>query len=81
VEGWENAESGFAWVNREGKDLLEWAGAAVKEEDELKWEWRGWMVCPWVHGHPQLFWVTGMLDKALPPVLRACGYCKRMADS
>lgn len=35
--------------------------------------WRGWMVCEWSLGHPQLFWVTGALQSNLPP------FCERVA--
>ena len=29
--------------------------------DELEDGWKGWMVCEWSLGHPQLFWITSNL--------------------
>lgn len=34
--------------------------------------WKGWMVCDWASGHPQLFWVTDKLKGVLPP------FCQRV---
>lgn len=38
-----------------------------EEEDAGEKVWKGWMVCDWAHGHPQLFWVTHALKGELPP--------------
>ena len=45
-------------MNVKGEKLARW------EEGEK--EWKGWMACEWSLGHPQLFWVTGMMEGELP---------------
>ncbi|KAG0649250.1 hypothetical protein D0Z07_4160 [Hyphodiscus hymeniophilus] len=69
--GWEKVEI----VEREGSDKLLFTGGeegSVKEvlecEEEFAEEkvWKGWMVCDWAHGYPQLFWVTHKLNGELP---------------
>jgi hypothetical protein len=56
----------FLWEKKEigGKEVevLNLKG----DENDGKGE-NGWMATQWVHGHPQLFWVTGKLDKDMPP--------------
>jgi hypothetical protein len=44
-----------------GEDFLEYA-----EQEAGENVWKGWMVCDWAHGHPQLFWVTDQLQGELP---------------
>ncbi|KUJ12460.1 uncharacterized protein LY89DRAFT_688148 [Mollisia scopiformis] len=68
--GWEKVEI----VEREGSDGLlfttgEEGEVLEYEEEELAGEkvWKGWMVCDWAHGYPQLFWVTHKLSGELPP--------------
>lgn len=67
--GWEpveiradDAEDGFEWVEEGGKEVLVWTGGTAMARGRFD----GWMACDWVHGHPQLFWLTGMLDPAKP---------------
>ncbi|CZR62886.1 uncharacterized protein PAC_12783 [Phialocephala subalpina] len=43
------------------EELLEF-----EEEDSGEKVWKGFMVCEWAHGHPQLFWVTYQLKGELP---------------
>lgn len=71
LAGWERVEivedggsEGFVLKEREsdGVKLLE--SAMKDEEDELVW--KGWVVCEWSTGHPQLFWVTHKSKAALP---------------
>jgi hypothetical protein len=71
VEG--EADAGFAWekIDVEGvvTDVLARRESdeegAVRTQGEQK-GYMGWMACHWVHGHPQLFWANGTLDKELP---------------
>jgi len=69
--GWEKVEI----VDREGSDgLLFTQGEEGSVEEVLEFEeelagervWKGWMVCEWAHGYPQLFWVTHKLNRELP---------------
>ncbi|KAK3360608.1 hypothetical protein B0T25DRAFT_496559 [Lasiosphaeria hispida] len=36
-------------------------------------EWAGWMVCEWLLGHPQLFWITDRLGESEIP-----HFCERV---
>jgi len=69
--GWEKAEI----VEDGGSDgLLFTRGEEDPNEEVLEFEeedagervWKGWMVCDWAHGYPQLFWVTHKLNGELP---------------
>ncbi|KAF2803967.1 uncharacterized protein BDZ99DRAFT_575634 [Mytilinidion resinicola] len=80
----EEAEAGARWVRksdlaagglREEFEALEWD--AGSSEENGKGEWKGWMVCEWVHGHPQLFWVTGMSDSR-GKELKMPTFCERV---
>ena len=63
----------------EGKEMLLWDSRAKNvapsepEKGEEENDWKGWMVCEWVHGHPQLFWLSAKTDAALP------SFCDRVA--
>lgn len=57
---WEKGDDGIEFLKRKEDGAEEGKG------------WKGWMWCPWVHGHPQLFWVTGMVEKELPT------FCERV---
>ena len=48
------------------------AGLGSSAGSEGTNEWKGWMVCEWAHGHPQLFWVTQHLTEPLPE------FCERV---
>ncbi|MCJ1299529.1 hypothetical protein MMC08_002321 [Hypocenomyce scalaris] len=54
----------------DGVEGLRWEGGEGGGGGEG--EWRGWMVCEWAHGLPQLFWVTDKLKGELP------GFCERV---
>jgi hypothetical protein len=58
-------DGGFVWERKDGRETLTWHGPGEAESGSGG-QFRGWMWCPWVHGHPQLFWVTGMVDKEIP---------------
>ena len=64
--GWEKVEivENASGVELEGVEMLE--GKEVEG-------WKGWMVCEWATGHPQLFWVTDELKSELPE------FCERVA--
>lgn len=69
--GWEKVEI----VEDGGSDgLLFTKGEEDPKEEVLEFEeelagervWKGWMVCDWARGYPQLFWVTHKLSSELP---------------
>ncbi|KAF2498080.1 hypothetical protein BU16DRAFT_333636 [Lophium mytilinum] len=78
-DGEREGEAGARWVQKEGPsqeyEALEWDVGS--SEGDGKGVWKGWMVCEWVHGHPQLFWVTGMLDSR-GKELDLPGFCERV---
>ena len=57
-------DEGFVWRHDErlGAETLRWQGG--DESGESKW--KGWMVCEWKYGHPQLFWLTKGFKGILP---------------
>lgn len=66
--GWEHVEivedggsDGLYFATDEKEEVLEF-----DEVDEGEKVWKGWMVCDWAHGHPQLFWMTDKLKGELP---------------
>ncbi|KAJ3128234.1 hypothetical protein HK100_009304 [Physocladia obscura] len=69
--GWEKVEI----VENGGSDRLQFSSNSETNEEVLEFEgedagekvWRGWMVCEWASGHPQLFWLTDKLKDKLPP--------------
>ena len=55
---------GFIWeIDEEGREILRFGKEVYGKEEGVKAEWKGWMVCTWMLGHPQLFWVTGLSIK------------------
>ncbi|KAJ7583565.1 hypothetical protein C8J56DRAFT_954356 [Mycena floridula] len=77
--GWESAmvvenesDRGFVWKKTEieGRQVetLGWNG----DEDGGKSGFQGFIAAQWDLGHPQLFWITGQVDKPLP------AHCERI---
>lgn len=68
--GWENVEivedGGTEGLFFSGGDVNNQSGLEYGEEEAEGKIWKGWMVCDWAHGHPQLFWVTDKLKGELP---------------
>lgn len=67
--GWENVDivenggsDGLVFVTRGSEEVLEFD----ETDDAGELIWRGWMVCEWAQGYPQLFWVTDRLKGELP---------------
>jgi hypothetical protein len=60
--GWEKVE---IVENASGAELVFDKGVEVLVGKEVE-GWKGWMVCEWATGHPQLFWVTDELKSELP---------------
>ena len=63
--GWEKVE---IVENASGAEL---EGVEMLEGKEVE-GWKGWMVCEWATGYPQLFWVTDELKSELPE------FCERV---
>lgn len=77
LAGWEAVEmlegkgdEGFSFEAEEGgkDEVLIWKSNGLEQGVD----WKGWMVCEWEHGHPQLFWVTSLLKGELP------SFCQRV---